>query len=143
MSDEEETRMHPEFLHMTIEEHEREIRERARKASLRRELTEAALPETILLRLCTVADDPTLDRLAELEGRPQPRGRHVVAEIDGAVVAALPLAGGPALADPFRSTAPLMPPLELRRKQLAPVQPSAIARLTERAKAATRLQPAR
>ncbi len=135
--------MHPEFLHMTIQEHEREIRERARKASFRRELNEAAEPETVLLRLCTIADDPTLDRLAELEGRPQPQGRHVVAEIDGAVVAALPLAGGPALADPFRPTAQLIPLLELRRKQFAPVQPSAIVRLTERAKAATRPQPAR
>jgi hypothetical protein len=143
MGDEEETRMHPEFLHMTIKEQEREIRHRARKAALRRETNEAAVPETVLLRLCTVADDPTLDRLAELEGRPQPLGRHVVAEIDGAVVAALPLAGGPALADPFRSTAQLMPLLELRRKQLAPAQTSAITRLAERAKAATRLQPAR
>jgi len=136
--------MHPEFLHMTIHEHEREIRERARKASLRRQLNEAPAPETtVLLRLCTITDDPALDRLAELEGRPQPQGRHVVAEIDGAVVAALPLAGGPALADPFRSTAQLMPLLELRRRQLAPVQPSAIARLTGRAKAATRPEPAR
>jgi hypothetical protein len=135
--------MHPEFLHMTIQEHEREIRERARQASLRRELNEPALPETVLLRLCIIADDPTLDRLAELDGRPQPQGRHVVAEVDGAVVAALPIAGGPALADPFRFTAQLMPLLELRRKQLAPEQPSAIARLTERAKAAARLQPAR
>jgi hypothetical protein len=58
-------------------------------------------------------------------------------------VAALPLAGGPALADPFRSTAQLLPLLELRRRQLAPAHPSAIARLTERAKTATRLQPAR
>jgi hypothetical protein len=134
--------MHPQFLQMTIEEHEREIRRRARNESLRRELAEA-LPESVLLRLCTIADDPVLDRLAELEGRPHPLGRHVVAEVEGSVVAALPLAGGPALADPFRPTAQLLPLLELRRRQLAPAQAPAIARLAERAKAATRLQPAR
>ena len=83
--------MHPEFLHMTIQEHEREIRERlGRQASPRVERGGGAGEEGALLRLCTIADDPTLDRLAELEGRPQPQGRHVVAEIDGAVVAALP-----------------------------------------------------
>ena len=134
--------MHPEFLQMTIDENEREILRRARNARLRRELSEG-LPEPVLLRLCTITDDPTLDRLAELEGQPQPQGRHVVAEVDGAVVAALPLAGGPALADPFRSTAQLLPLLELRRRQLAPTRTSAIARLAGRAKTATRLQPAR
>jgi hypothetical protein len=135
--------MHPEFLQMTIQEHEREITRRARTASLRRQLAETGPSETVLLRLCTVADDPALDRLAELEGRPQPRGRHVVAEVDGAIVAALPLAGGVVLADPFRPTAELVPLLELRRKQLQPEAFSAVARLTERAKAAARLQPAR
>ena len=97
----------------------------------------------MLLRLCTIADDPVLDRLAELEGQPQPKGRHVVAEVDGAVIAALPLAGGRPLADPFRFTAQLLPLLELRRKQLAPAHHSAVARLAERAKAAAKPQLAR
>ena len=135
--------MHPEFLQMTINEHERDLRERVRIARLRRELAETVLQETVLLRLCTIADDPVLDRLAALEGRPQPQGRHVVAEVDGSVVAALPLAGGAALADPFRPTASLLPLLELRRKQLTPEPVSTIARLAERAKASARLQPAR
>jgi hypothetical protein len=134
--------MHPEFLQMMINEHERELRRRARTAAFRRELAEPEPNQPVLLRLCTVADDPALDRLAELEGRAQPRGRYVLAEVDGAVVAAVPLAGGRALADPFRSTEQLLPLLELRRKQMAPDQPSALARLTERAKAATRPQPA-
>ena len=41
------------------------------------------------------------------------------AEIDGKVVAALPLRGGKVMADPFRPTAHLIPLLELRAKQLA------------------------
>jgi hypothetical protein len=136
---EEEDEMHPEYLQMTVKEHELELSRRARSAALRRELAEtaAAPQETVLLRLCTIADDPALDRLALLEGRPIPTGRHVVAELDGAIVAALPLAGGPAIADPFRPTVELLPLLELRREQLAPPHASAMARI------AARLQPAR
>ena len=63
-------------------------------------------------------DDAALDRLAELEGQPAPKGRFVVAEVSGTVVAALPLGCGNALSDPFRATAHLIPLLELRAKQL-------------------------
>ena len=50
---------------------------------------------------------------------PEPDSRCVVAEVDGNVVAALPLRGGKVMADPFRPTAHLIPLLELRAKQLA------------------------
>jgi hypothetical protein len=71
-----------------------------------------------VLRLCSVHDDDALARLAQLEGRPEPQGRHVVAEVRGFVVAALPLGPGSVIADPFRPTAHLIPLLELRAKQL-------------------------
>ena len=73
-----------------------------------------------MLRLCSVHDDEALERIAALEGLPVASGRHVVAEVNGAIVASLPLAGGVAIADPFRATAHLMPLLELRAKQLTP-----------------------
>lgn len=76
--------------------------------------------EDVALRLCTVADDPALERLAELEGRLVPSGRHLVALVDGQLVASLPLVGGAPLADPFRPTAHLMPLLRLRAAQLEP-----------------------
>ncbi len=74
---------------------------------------------TVALRLNSVHDDAALQRLADLEGRPLPHDRFVVAEVDGAVVAAQPLAGGVPLADPFRPTAQLLPLLRLRAEQVA------------------------
>jgi hypothetical protein len=112
--------MHSDFHEITLREHGRDLDRSARNAFQRR-VTPATPPvplEAVVLRLCRVHDDATLDRLAELEGRPAPKGRHIVAEVGGTVVAALPLQGGVALADPFRATAHLMPLLELRAKQL-------------------------
>jgi hypothetical protein len=74
----------------------------------------------VALRLNSVHDDPALERLAQLEGRPVPPGRLVVAEVDGVVVAAHPLAGGVPLADPFHPTAQILPLLRLRAEQVAP-----------------------
>jgi hypothetical protein len=111
--------MHPDFRSMALHDHRRALDERLRAAFLSRapEPAEPA-PETVVLRLCTVRDDAALERLAQLEGRPAPRGRFVVAEVDGAVAAARPLLGGAPLADPFRPTAHLLPLLELRAAQL-------------------------
>jgi hypothetical protein len=72
----------------------------------------------IELRLCRADDDPALERLAALAERPLPFGRLVVALVDGQLVAALPLAGGHALTDPFSRTAHLLRLLELRADQL-------------------------
>jgi hypothetical protein len=72
----------------------------------------------IELRLCRSGDDPQLEQLAQLAERPLPFGRFVVAAVDGRIVAALPLGGGRALADPFVRTSHLVPLLELRAAQL-------------------------
>jgi hypothetical protein len=72
----------------------------------------------IELRLCRADDDPALERLAALAERPLPFGRLVVALVDGQLVAALPLAGGHALTDPFTRTSHLLRLLELRAEQL-------------------------
>jgi hypothetical protein len=87
----------------------------------------------IELRLCKAADDPALADLAELSEQRVPLGRLVVALVDGRLVAALPLAGGCALRDPFVRTAHLTRLLELRAKQLRePVAPPRAMRLLRR-----------
>lgn len=114
--------MHPEFSQQTIRDRERGLDRRSRAAHLQRMVVEPSeeRQEAVLLRLCRVADDDALERLAMLEGRPAPFGRYVVAEVDGALVAALSLVSGAVLADPFKPTADLLPLLELRAAQLAP-----------------------
>jgi hypothetical protein len=117
--------MHPAFREMMLRDNQRNLDRQLRNAYLRRERQPAADPpaEPVILRLCRVQDDEALDRLAQLENLPAPRGSHVVAEVGGEVVAALPLGPGSALADPFRPTAHLMPLLELRARQLAQDRP--------------------
>jgi hypothetical protein len=73
----------------------------------------------IAIRLAREDETTALQRLAWLSERPLRGGRTLVAEVDGELLAALPLAGGPALADPFRPTAELSALLELRARQLA------------------------
>ena len=75
------------------------------------------------LRLCKAADDPALERLGALAEQPVPFGRLVVALCDGDLVAAVPLAGGRALTDPFVKTSHLVPLLELRASQLRQPEP--------------------
>jgi hypothetical protein len=75
--------------------------------------------EPVLLRVSTVHDGPALRQLAALEGAPAPAERCVLAEVDGSVVAALPVGGGAAIADPFVLTSHLLPLLELWARQHA------------------------
>jgi hypothetical protein len=114
--------MHPEFTQVTLHDRQRELDRRARTAYLHRGLPDPIDKpvDPVVLRLCSVCDDEALDRLAALEGRPTPLGRHVLAEIDGVVVAARSLISGDVLADPFRPTAHLLPLLALRASQVAP-----------------------
>lgn len=112
--------MHPDLHQALIDGSRLELAQSSRRALLEQAPEPVAFPaEPLLLRLCCVGDDDVLAQLAELEGLPTPRGRYVVAELAGTVVAAAPLAGGPTLADPFVETAQLMPLLELRVRQLS------------------------
>jgi hypothetical protein len=84
-----------------------------------REATVQAVPrDPVTLRLTRVGDEAQLERLATLESRRPSAGTHVVAEVEGTIIAALPLAGGKPYADPFRRTAHLLPLLELRARQV-------------------------
>jgi hypothetical protein len=114
--------IHPEFMKVLAADHINALRRDARtvRGAARRPLADA---QDVELRLCKVADDPQLERLAELSERPMPHGRLVIAASRGRIVAALPLAGGAALRDPFVRTAHLMPLLELRAAQLRDPEP--------------------
>jgi hypothetical protein len=76
--------------------------------------------DSLVIRQASADDRGRLQRLAILDSAPQPNGPMLVAEREGVLVAALPLCGGRAIADPFEPTAGIVGLLELRRTQLSP-----------------------
>ena len=74
--------------------------------------------DDFMIREAGPADTAAVRGLAELDGARAPSGRLLVAEADGELVAAVPLAGGPAIADPFRHTTAIVSLLGLRAAQL-------------------------
>ena len=83
-----------------------------------------ALAETVTIRMAVSADAPALSRLAQLDSAPAPGPLPMLmAEVGGELRAALPLDGGPAIADPFRRTADVVAILAERARQLAPPPP--------------------
>src|SRR5579863_9995369 len=101
--------IHDAFRQASIAERERQLERAMRAAEARRARRERIAPSSapVSLRLCTVHDNPALERLAALENRALPGGSFVVAEVGGKLVAAAPLDGGVPLADPFYATAHL------------------------------------
>ncbi len=67
----------------------------------------AAWEHPVTLRLARDAENAALDRLAQLDSRPLPPGPHLLGERDGRLEAAISLATGEVVADPFRRTAEL------------------------------------
>ncbi len=112
--------MHPQFRLDAIAMRQHELELAARRARLvkRQPALERVSDDSVMLRLCTVKDDAAIARLAALEGRPLPEGPLVIGEVAGEVVAALPLHGGEALADPFRYTEHLLTLMRMRAHQL-------------------------
>ena len=90
--------------------------------------------DTILIRSSNEHDAPALARLAGLDSAPVPAGRTLVAEVDGRMLAALPLDGGRAIADPFARTAHLLELLGAHAAALGTARP-------EPARAQHRLAP--
>ena len=74
----------------------------------------------IAIRLAGEADTASIARLAELDSADAPLGPVLVADVAGEIIAAQPLAGGSAVADPFRHTAHVRELLALRARQLPP-----------------------
>lgn len=97
------------------EERERAIREKARDAARRQQ------SGRLKLRKATFADAADLHRLARLDSRPSPpSGPLVVAVEDGAMVAAVSVSTGEAIADPFRATAAIVALLRLKARAGSP-----------------------
>ncbi len=81
-----------------------------------------SLPDTtqsIVLRLATDVDAPTVHRLAALDDAPRLTGAVLLALVDGEPVAALSLEDGRVVADPFRFTAEPVALLRLRAEHLS------------------------
>lgn len=76
--------------------------------------------EPVVIRFATPADRAALERLAELECVGPPTGATLIAELGQRMVAALSLADGRVLGDPFIRTAELVELLRLRAQQLTP-----------------------
>ena len=72
----------------------------------------------ITIRRSKRGDEGVLATLAALDGRPEPRGAALLAFVDGEAWAAVPVAGGPAIADPFRPAGELVELLNARLAQL-------------------------
>ncbi len=100
-----------------------ELSRAAHRASAERHAPHAALRlalrERLVLRRAAPRDVPALARLAQLDGASRPTGDMLIAEVDGQILAALPLDGGRAIADPFRPTAELVELLRIRARLLA------------------------
>lgn len=90
------------------------------RQSAARRRNERTATDALVIRTAVPEDGSRLRRLAILDSAPDPRGAMLVAEHDGVLVAALPIGGGRAIADPFEPTAAIVRLLELRRRQLRP-----------------------
>jgi hypothetical protein len=92
-----------------------------------------------VVRYAHAGDREAIFRLAQLDSARPPMGPLLVAESRGGIVAALPLAGGDPVADPFVPTAELVELLRLRAAQLGG---SPARRRELRARAVRLLRPA-
>ncbi len=99
-----------------------ERRRAARTATGRR--TRAAthvhrgVAEDVTIRRATAADRAALERLAALDSARAPVGEVLIAVVGDEAVGAIEIAGGAAIADPFRPTAELVELLSLRAARL-------------------------
>jgi hypothetical protein len=77
-------------------------------------VTPLSTAPTVLIRAARGSDGVALGRLAALDSAHVPVGELLVAETDGALVAAHDPATGATIADPFRHTAQVVELLQLR-----------------------------
>jgi hypothetical protein len=77
-----------------------------------------ALAPSVVIRAARGSDGESLRRLAALDSARVPAGDVLIAEAEGAVVAAHSPSTGATIADPFRRTADVVELLELRGSML-------------------------
>lgn len=140
-------------------ERDRDVEHRARRAPVRREAALSRSPdtgwsvnlETIAVRRGGTRDATSLARLAELDSASREAGRLVelarsrqgavlVAEVGGAVVAALDRSRDLLVADPFRDTSAATELLRLRARQLRGDDGRSVPRLRGALRARLRLR---
>jgi hypothetical protein len=73
---------------------------------------------SVTIRAASTLDRAAVRRVAQRDGRSVPEGELLVAEVDGELQAAIELATGEVIADPFRRTVELIRMLVLRRSVL-------------------------
>jgi hypothetical protein len=112
--------MHPEIERQLAAERVKELRRAGAVARLRAATPRRAeVQQDIVIREARNQDHLAVAALAVLDGAEQPLGRTIVAEVNGSIVAALPLDDGAGpFADPFRRTSDLVALLEARAKQI-------------------------
>ena len=74
--------------------------------------------DSVAVRIARAEDEAAIRRIASLDGKKAPVGRVLVAEADAEVIAALSVADGQAVADPFRWTSDVVALMEMRARQL-------------------------
>jgi hypothetical protein len=72
----------------------------------------------VLMRRASMADAARIRELARLDDKRLPIGPFLVAEVSGEIVAAVSLASGTVVADPFRFTGDAVAILRLRAAQV-------------------------
>lgn len=72
----------------------------------------------VAIRAAGARDATTLRELEQLDGRALTDGTRLVAELDGVPVAAIAVADGTVVADPFERTAAVVDLLRVRARQL-------------------------
>jgi hypothetical protein len=86
----------------------------------------------VVIRLATAGDQPRLRRLAQLDSAQEPEGQTLIGEVQGEPVAAVSLADGRSIADPFVLAGPILELVRLRARQLGPQSRSGRARSPRR-----------
>jgi hypothetical protein len=102
---------------LAAQAHRSDLADPARRT---RAIADATPVSRVTLRYAAAADAPRLRQLAELDSASPPDGPVLVAEVDGRLRAALPVAGGPPISDPFHRGRELLALLALRAEQLRP-----------------------
>jgi len=106
----------PQLSFLAAREHARDLREAAARSTVP-DLGLSSL-RGVTLRRASPGDAGRLQLLADLDCAEVPSGALLVAEVDGHLLAALPLDGATPIADPFARSAELLELLRLRAAQL-------------------------
>jgi hypothetical protein len=109
--------MNSQLLFLESQQRSTEIARRADARRRERPVAAATSDGGIAIRIAREPDRGAIERLSQLEGR-RLDGQMLVAETGGEVRAAVAIASGAVLADPFRRTAELVDLLQRSRAHL-------------------------